>query len=236
MHLWVSDGEKDAVFRLVLSSFSVTAISLSLVQIFKYLRNIIALPIWLCWFIVTFFGVFSTNILLSFTPETYTYTLLFLCIFNHYTAIRLKNGSNISAFVLIPGTVSIGGMTITNAIKVFIPVLMERNLFQSLHNIFNAVWRILAAITIFILLFLYRINFDITGLFTKIGEQYEKFSQSKNYLVWDMIYSWFLGGNILFSNFLLLIIKVKKGFTMRLCLWIPTLFSCLILSSDYYIF
>lgn len=210
--LKISHNGRNDIFRLIISLFSSIAIAFSLVQIFKYLRNIITLPSWLCWLLVLFFGIFSTNILLSFTPETYTYTLLFLCTFNHYAASKLKHNGKISPIVLTLGVVSIGGMTITNAVKPLIPILVERKLFGSMRSIFNAIWRSFLAVMIFLLLFLYRIDFNFNAIISKAGEQYEKFSQPKQIPLWDMIYSWFFGGNVLFSNFLVRDYHNKKGY------------------------
>ncbi|MBS1571825.1 MAG: hypothetical protein JST62_05460, partial [Bacteroidetes bacterium] len=54
---------------------------------------------------------------------------------------------------------------------------------------------------IFLLLFLNRLNFDYQRILSKTTEQYEKFSQPKVTPIWDMIVSWFFGGNVLFSRF-----------------------------------
>jgi hypothetical protein len=54
--------------------------------------------------------------LLSFTPETYTYTLLFLVAFNYYAAAKLKK-EKISLFPLTFASVLVGGLTITNVVK-----------------------------------------------------------------------------------------------------------------------
>lgn len=210
--LWISGGKMDATFRLCLSLLSTLAISLCLVHIHKYLRKIIELPLWLCYLLVGFFGVFSTNILLSFTPETYTYTLLCLCIFNFYSAKRLKNDEKISATALSLATISIGGLTITNAVKPFFAVMMEKNLFKSFKNILNAFLRSLLATALLLLLFFNRLNWDISKIFTKAGEQYEKFSNPKVTPIWDMIYSWFLGGNVMFSSFFIRDYHNKKGY------------------------
>ena len=88
--LFFSGGKKDVNFRLALSLISALTVSLSVLQIFKYLRNIIGLPLFLNLLLVVFFSLFSTSILLSFTPETYTYTLFFLVLFNYYAALKLK--------------------------------------------------------------------------------------------------------------------------------------------------
>lgn len=233
--LWYSGGKMDASFRWALSVLSASVISMSMVQVFKYLRNIIALPLGWSYSIVLFFSLFSTNILLSFTPETYTYTLFLLMLFNHYAAIKIKKEQPIPATALTLATVSIGGLTITNAAKVFIPILFEKNLFKSFKNLFNALGRSVMAVGIFVLLFLNRLNFDYTKIITKTGEQYEKFSQPKVTPLWDMIASWFFGGNILFSNFITRDYKSPKGFEYKALFmdvyssWVPYIFVAMVL-------
>jgi hypothetical protein len=49
-------------------------------------------------------------------------------------------------------------------------------------------------------------------VFNKAGEQYEKFSKPKVTPIWDMIYSWFFGGNMLFSNFIIRDYHNKHGY------------------------
>ena len=210
--LAVSGGKKDALFRVVLSLLSAFTVSLANVQIFKYLRNIIRLPIWLSWFLVLFFGAFSTDILLSFTPETYTYTLFLLCLFNYYAALKLRKDEKIPASALTLATVSVGGLTITNALKIFLPVFEEKNLIKSFKTVLNAALRSLAAVAVFVLLYLYRLDFNYEKIFSKTGEQYEKFSKPKVTPLWDMISSWFFGGNVVFPGFVIRDYHNKKGF------------------------
>ena len=210
--LLFSDGKKDANFRLVLAWCSNFAVSLSLIQIYKYLKNIIRLPKNISLLILSFFAFFTTNILLSFTPETYTYTLFFLVLFNYYAALKLKKEERIPATALTLATISIGGLTVTNAVKVFISVLFEKNLFQNWKKFGNAVLRVLMSIVIFVLLFLYRLDFDYMRFLNKSGEQYDKFSKPKVTPLWDMIFSWFFGGNMLFPSFVIRDYHNKKGF------------------------
>lgn len=210
--LLFSDGKKDANFRLVLAWCSNFAVSLSLIQIYKYLKNIIRLPKNISLLILSFFAFFTTNILLSFTPETYTYTLFFLVLFNYYAALKLKKEAIIPATALTLATISIGGLTVTNAVKVFISVLFEKNLFQNWKKFGNAVLRVLMSMVIFVLLFLYRLDFDYMRFLNKSGEQYDKFSKPKVTPLWDMISSWFFGGNMLFPSFVIRDYHNKKGF------------------------
>lgn len=232
---WFSGGKKDGVFRLVLAVCSAVTVSFSMLQIFKYLRNIIRLPVWISTLLAAFFGLFSTSILLSFTPETYTYTLFLLCLFNYYAALKFRKDEKIPASALTLATISVGGLTITNAAKVFIPVLFEKKLFRSWKNFLSAVYRVAISVIVFILLYLNRLNFDWHRIFTKTGEQYEKFSKPKVTPLWDMVSSWFFGGNILFSSFVIRDYHNKKDFQYKALFmdvyssWMPYVFVALVL-------
>lgn len=225
-----SDGKKNDVFRLVLAWCSNFAISLSLIQIYKYLKNIIGLPNKISVLLIFFFCFFSTNILLSFTPETYTYTLFLLVPFNYYAALKIKNEQKIPAVTLALAAISIGGLTITNIVKIYIPLLFEKNTFRNWRKFGNAALRVLATVGVFLLLFLYRVDFKFLSFLNKSGEQFEKFSKPKVIPLWDMVASWFLGGNMLFAGFEVRDYHNKKGFEYKALFmdvynsWVPYLF------------
>ncbi|MCG2793753.1 MAG: DUF6080 domain-containing protein [Weeksellaceae bacterium] len=201
--LWISGNRYDSVFRLVLALLSTLVISLANVQIFKYLNNIIRIPLKISLLILFFYGLFVTNILLSFTPETYTYTLFFLSIFNYYAAKKINEEKTMSFGAAIIGSVFIGGLTITNIVKVYIPFLFEKKIFWNWRKIGRAVSKIAASIAVFVFLFLLRLDFNFQNFLNKTEEQYEKFSTPKVTPLWDMIASWFLGGPILFPGFVI---------------------------------
>lgn len=210
-----SNGKKDATFRLALAWCSNFAISLSLIQIYKYLKNIIILPKKISLLLLFFFSFFSTPILLSFTPETYTYTLLFLVLFNYYAALKLRKEEKIPATALALAGVAIGGLTVTNIVKVYIPLLFEKDVFRNWRRFGHLFLRGVISIAVFVLLFLYRLDFKFLNFLNKSGEQYEKFSNPKVTPVWDMIASWFFGGNMLFSSFVTRDYHNKKGFEYK---------------------
>jgi len=199
--LWISGDHYNSVFRLVLALFSTVVIALANVQIFKYLNNIIQLPIKISLLILAFYGLFVTNILLSFTPETYTYTLLFLSVFNYYSAAKIQEEKPVSFAATILGSVFIGGLTITNIVKVYIPFLFEKKIFWNWRKIGMAVSKIAVSAGVFAFLFLLRLDFNFQNFLNKTEEQYDKFSKPKVTPLWDMISSWFFGGNVLFSNY-----------------------------------
>ena len=212
---YLSGGKVNFIFKLSLATFSNLAISLSLVQIFKYLKNIIQLPAFVSLILVIFFSLFSTTILLSFTPETYTYSLFFLVLFNYYAAQNLKNEKKIDGFALTFAGVFIGGLTITNIVKIYIPILFEKKIFWNWKKIGNAIARVFISIAVFVLLYLNRMQFQISAIFSKTQENYDKFSTTKVVPVWDMMVSWFYGGTMLFPGFVVKDYHNKKGFEYK---------------------
>lgn len=233
--LLISDGKTNDTFRLTLAWFSNLIISLSLVQVFKYLKNIINLPLFISLLITLFFGIFSTNIILSFTPENFTYTLFLLTLFNYYAAIKIKKEEKIPAIPLILAGISIGGLTVTNIVKVFIPVAFEKGIFRNWKKFGNAVLRVTLTCICFILLYLNRIDFKYKTIFSKTNSQYEKFSNVKSTPTWDMISSYFFGGNILFPSFIIRNKHNMEGFNFKglfmdvYTSWIPYIFISLLL-------
>ncbi|WP_238590602.1 DUF6080 domain-containing protein [Chryseobacterium cucumeris] len=213
--LFISGGKMDANFRLTLAWLSNIIITLNIVQVFKYVKNIIQLPLWLSLLIVLFFGAFATNIILSFTPENFTYTLFLLSLYNYYAAIKLRKEEKIPATALSLAGITIGGLTITNFVKVFIPLIFEKGIFTSWKKFGNATLRAIIAVICFILLYLNRIDFKYQNIFSKTNQQYEKFSNVESMPTWDMILSFFFGGNILFPSFIMSDKHNMKGFNFK---------------------
>lgn len=213
--LFISGGKMDANFRLTLAWLSNIIITLNIIQVFKYLKNIIQLPLWLSLLIILFFGAFSTNIILSFTPENFTYTLFLLSLYNYYAAIKLRKEEKIPATALSLAGITIGGLTITNFVKVFIPLIFEKGIFTNWKKFGNAALRVIIAVICFILLYLNRIDFKYQNIFSKTNQQYEKFSNVESMPTWDMIFSFFFGGNILFPGFIMSDKHNMKGFNFK---------------------
>lgn len=213
--LFISGGKMDDNFRLTLAWLSNIIITLNIVQVFKYIKNIIQLPLWLSLLIVLFFGAFATNIILSFTPENFTYTLFLLSLYNYYAAIKLRKEEKIPATALSLAGITIGGLTITNFVKVFIPLIFEKGIFTNWKKFGNAALRVIIAVICFILLYLNRIDFKYQNIFSKTNQQYEKFSNVESMPTWDMILSFFFGGNILFPSFIMSDKHNMKGFNFK---------------------
>nr|WP_260142014.1 DUF6080 domain-containing protein [Elizabethkingia anophelis] len=213
--LWLSGGKTNATFRIVLSLFSATAISFTMLQFYKYFRNIIKLPLSVNLFLLLFFSLFTTPILLSFTPETYTFSFFLLVLFNYFAALKLSQEKRIGLLPLTGFGILIGGLTITNLVKVYIPVLFEKNLFGKWKNIGKAILNAIISVGIFIFLYLWRLDFRIQLIIEQTSTQYEKFSKPKVTPLWDMMTSWFWGGSILFPSFIVRDYESKTGFQYK---------------------
>ncbi len=228
--LLISEGKINEIFRLVLSWSSAIAVSLGLVHLYKYLIKIVGLPKGLGILLISFFSFFTTPILLSFTPETYTYTFMLLIFFNYYAALAIKQNKKISGVPLTLAALGIGGLTITNIVKVYIPILFEKKLFWNFKKIGNAILRGILSVVVFIVLFMYRLDWDYMRVFKQTEEQYQKFSNPKVTPIWDMITSWFFGGNMLFSSFIVKDYHNLKGFEYK------AIFMAVYSSAGPYIF
>lgn len=213
--LWISGQKMNADFRLVLSLFSVLTVSLGNIQILKYLKNIIQLPKVIAGFLTLFFGIFTTPLLLSFTPETYTYTFFLLVLFNYYAALKLQKNEPLSLVALTFSAITIGGFTITNVVKVYIPMLFEKGIWRNLKKSGWFFGRALISVSVFIFLFLWRLNFEYEKIFTKAETQYDKFSNAKITPFWDMVFSWFLGGTVVFPSFEVRDYHSQTGFQFK---------------------
>jgi hypothetical protein len=203
------------MYLLVWAIGSNLSVSLALIQIYKYLKNIVNLHIALAILLTTMTALFSTSILLSFTPETYTYTFLLLCVYNYYAAQKIKNKQTIPLSALTLAGIGIGGLTITNIIKVYIPLLFDKKIYWNGKKIMALVFKTIFSVAVFIFLFLNRLDFDYQRVLTKTSEQYERFSKPKVTPLWDMITSWFYGGNILFSSFFVRDYKSPQHFEYK---------------------
>lgn len=103
---------------------SSTMISMSCVYIFRYLREIIEVKRLVAYLMTFFFAFFSTNLLLCFTPESFTLSAMFLA-FNVYYNSSYINKDKSPPFLsnIILADFILGGITLTNVAKGVVPVL-----------------------------------------------------------------------------------------------------------------
>lgn len=109
------------LFFVLLSS---SMISMSSVYIYRYLREIIDIKKSVSYLLTLLFAFFSTNLILCFTPESFTLSALFLAFNVYYNSSYVKKGES-PPFVsnIILADFILGGITITNVAKGIVPVL-----------------------------------------------------------------------------------------------------------------
>ncbi|MCL1675919.1 DUF6080 domain-containing protein [Elizabethkingia meningoseptica] len=210
--LYISGGKTDSTFRIVLMAFSATTVAFTMLQFYKYFRNIIKLPVAINLFLLLFFSFFTTPVLLSFTPETYTYSFFLLVFFNYFAALKLTQEKSIGIVPLTGFGILIGGLTITNIVKVYIPLLFEKDLFRKWKKTGLSVLKVLISIGVFTFLYLWRLDFNVRMIINQTSSQYERFSKPKVTPLWDMMTSWFWGGSMLFPSFITRDYESKAGF------------------------
>ncbi|PQL95118.1 DUF6080 domain-containing protein [Apibacter adventoris] len=186
------------IFTLFVTFLCSALISYSNLFVFKYLKNIIKLNVKYCYSITLFYAFFSGNIILSFTPDSFTFTL-FLLSMNAYIASYLitKNKILSYGYYLVSG-VLIGGQTITNLPKVLIPVLFEKKLVKKNLSYFLKKISLLSLIFLIILILIpYKFN-----LYSFIANNVvrQRVFKVKDFSIFDSFISYFFGGNMLLPS------------------------------------
>lgn len=130
--------QKIAVFvskpEYLLNVICCFSIALQNLFIFKYLTKITKLTLYQSVLIILFYSGFSSNLILSFTFESYVFSTMLLPIFFYFNALH-QDKKNI--FIVYLFSFLIGGITITNGLKVLVvsfykkPKVLLRNLFIS---------------------------------------------------------------------------------------------------------
>lgn len=111
-------GQMSYKFRgIFMLTFFASVVSLSNVYLFRYLKVVIKLKGIILYLLVGFFGCFSMNMILGFTPETYSIaSCLLLFIAFYYSYLVIKN-ERVEFVTFLITSIVIGGSTITNYAK-----------------------------------------------------------------------------------------------------------------------
>lgn len=210
--LFLSGGSYGAGFRSFWAVVGALLCSLSLVQIWRYFRQVQHLPVLLSAVLIVFTGFTSTFMLMSFTPETYSWSMYLLLVYLNYGTTQIIKHKKIGWLPQTLAAVGIGGLTITNLSKVFGLLLFQKDYFGSVKKFFKNLFPSVVALGIFILLFILRFSGNLSMIIGKTGEQYEKFSNPKKYSILEMTFNWFFGANIIFPDFVTREYHNTKGF------------------------
>lgn len=118
---------------LLFALLSSAMISLSCLYINRYIREIIELRKEEALLLTIFFALFSTNLILCFTPETFTLSAFFLSFCAYYYASQIKNNKKtpiLSSTFL--SCICLGGVTVTNFVKGVIPLFFLKESWKTI--------------------------------------------------------------------------------------------------------
>ncbi|MCL1942580.1 MAG: DUF6080 domain-containing protein [Candidatus Azobacteroides sp.] len=100
-------------------------VACSNMYVYRYLSDIVRIGIKRSLLLTVFFCFFATNLTLSFTPESYPFSLFFLTFMMMTFSGNIRENKKISFFrIFVLGNV-IAGITVTNIVKCFIPDLFS---------------------------------------------------------------------------------------------------------------
>ncbi len=108
---------KDKSYLIIL--ICSTLFSFHLLIIFRYLKNIIGLSSINSVLVLALYSVFSTCLILSFTFESYVFSLFFLSFYIYVTSWFRRRKETVPNSVFYGSAILVGGITVTNVVKVF---------------------------------------------------------------------------------------------------------------------
>lgn len=94
----------------------------SVLYIYRYLNNIIQIKGYKLYLLTLFFACTSSCIILSFTFESFTFSLFFLSFMTYFYSSKIKDNSKTTLLSNIFFAITLGGITITNFVKGIIPL------------------------------------------------------------------------------------------------------------------
>ena len=109
------------------AAFCMLLISMSSVYIFRYLREITEIKKGVSLLITLMFAVMSTNLVLCFTPESYTISLFLLTFTLYYYSKCIKQNKAVTLLSNLTLATLLGGTTITNYAMGIIPMFYTKD-------------------------------------------------------------------------------------------------------------
>lgn len=120
----------------ILTMLCNSLISMSIIYIYRYLKEIVCLKGYIVYLLIVFYSIFFTNLILSFTTETYTISIFLLSFMVYYYSHCIITNKQVKLLPSLAFTFFLGGITITNSIKGIIPILFTKD---KLHSIFRKI-------------------------------------------------------------------------------------------------
>lgn len=166
-------------------------ISSTNVFVYRYLFNVLEMKRVESCLITLFYGLFSTNLILCFTFESFTFSSYILSFAVYYYSLKIKENKKISLFASFIISFSLVGVTITNFFKGIIPLCISK---EDKKDILKKIGIICCALACVFLII------ELTwGLASRINTHYSAFSEVKSLTFGKTILSFF-GSPILFPE------------------------------------
>ncbi|TWP27304.1 hypothetical protein ETU08_08760 [Apibacter muscae] len=193
-------GYSPKIYTLIVVFLCAFFVSYSNLFVYKYLTKILKLNIKETLIIIFPYTFYTCNLLLSFTPETFTFSLFLLSLNIFLVSYFISNNKKIhTLYYVFIGTL-IGGQTITNTPKAMIPILFENKL--SKKNYVNVFKKLFISSLLIALIILASLRFRVLEFLGVNMERAEMFAFLKNlkHGIHEYFISQFFGGNILFPK------------------------------------
>lgn len=174
--------------------FTSSLVSLSVVYVFRYLKEIISIEKFPLYLITFFFGFFSTNLILCFTTDSFTLSLFFLSFIVYFYSYHIHTNQSVGFLSILILALIAGGITITNFVKGLIPLLFVKGKLMS--NIIKGI--VISLLWCSLLLFL-EIKYKIFTLITGVASSYTNPDAYEGSYT-DRIFSYFFGSPILLPS------------------------------------
>jgi len=133
--------------------FCELCISFSVLFIFKYLKNVTKIKGFILYVITLFYALFSTNLILSFTTESYTMTIFWLAFLVYFYSLYIKEQKKIEVLPHIFSVFILWGITSVNAVRGLIMITFAEKKLLSLVKRFVIPAGILGTIMLVVLYF-----------------------------------------------------------------------------------
>lgn len=176
-------------------------ISFSIIYVYRYLTKIIEIKGGIVYLLLAFFGFTSTNLILAFTPESFTITTFFLTFTIYYYSYCIKNNRSVRLASNTFFAVILGGITITNFAKGIIPMLFTDDSWKT------KIRKIAIVSFIFLLIIIWiQLQFDFISLIKMRLEGNIRMPARGTFP--ERVFDWLYAAPILFPAIIMFDIKV----------------------------
>lgn len=176
-------------------------ISFSTIYVYRYITKVTEIKGYLAYLLVSLFGFTATNLILCFTPESFTITTFILSFTIFFYSDRIKRNETVGVTTSSFLAIVLGGLTITNFAKGIIPIFFLKD---TRKEILKKI--LIAGIVFFILILWMQLQYDFISLIKYRLVNNISVPARGNYF--EKLFEWLYAAPIFFPEINLLPIKV----------------------------